>query len=78
MGSPAAVARILHFGIFEVDLKACELRKHGFRLKLPEQPFQVLVVLLENQVNLSPARNCVIASGPGTLLSILTTDSTMR
>ena len=48
MGSPAAVARILHFGVFEVDLKACELRKHGLRLKLPEQPFQVLVVLLEN------------------------------
>jgi TolB-like protein/DNA-binding winged helix-turn-helix (wHTH) protein/Tfp pilus assembly protein PilF len=47
MGSPAAVARILHFGVFEVDLKACELRKHGLRLKLPEQPFQVLVVLLE-------------------------------
>jgi TolB-like protein/DNA-binding winged helix-turn-helix (wHTH) protein/Tfp pilus assembly protein PilF len=47
MGSPAAAARILHFGVFEVDLKACELRKHGLRLKLPEQPFQVLVVLLE-------------------------------
>jgi TolB-like protein/DNA-binding winged helix-turn-helix (wHTH) protein/Tfp pilus assembly protein PilF len=47
MGSPASVTRILHFGIFEVDLKACELRKHGLRLKLPEQPFQVLVVLLE-------------------------------
>src|SRR5437899_8227876 len=47
MGSPAAVARILHFDVFEVDLKACELRKHGLRLKLPEQPFQVLVVLLE-------------------------------
>jgi TolB-like protein/DNA-binding winged helix-turn-helix (wHTH) protein/Tfp pilus assembly protein PilF len=47
MGSPAAVARILHFGVFEVDLKACVLRKHGLRLKLPEQPFRVLVVLLE-------------------------------
>jgi TolB-like protein/DNA-binding winged helix-turn-helix (wHTH) protein/Tfp pilus assembly protein PilF len=47
MGGPAAVARILHFGVFEVDLKACELRKHGLRIKLPEQPFQVLVVLLE-------------------------------
>ena len=35
------------FGVFEVDLKACELRKHGLRIKLPEQPFQVLVVLLE-------------------------------
>ena len=48
MGSSAAAARILRFGVFEVDLKACELRKHGLRLKLPEQPFHVLVVLLEN------------------------------
>src|SRR6202166_4013023 len=47
MVSTAAVSRILHFGVFEVDLKACELRKQGLRLKLPEQPFQVLVVLLE-------------------------------
>jgi TolB-like protein/DNA-binding winged helix-turn-helix (wHTH) protein/Tfp pilus assembly protein PilF len=30
-----------------VDLKASELRKHGMRLKLPEQPFQVLAILLE-------------------------------
>ena len=48
MGTPATVTRILHFGVFEVDLKACELRKHGLRLKLPEQPFQILSVLLEN------------------------------
>src|SRR5579863_7924022 len=47
MASPATVTRILHFGVFEVDLKACELRKHGLRLKLAEQPFQVLSVLLE-------------------------------
>ena len=48
MGTSATVSRILHFGVFEVDLKACEIRKHGVRLKLPEQPFQVLSVLLEN------------------------------
>src|ERR1700693_369538 len=48
MGTPAHVVRVLHFGVFEVDLKACEIRKHGVRLKLPEQPFQVLSVLLEN------------------------------
>jgi len=47
MGSPAALARIVHFGVFEVDLKASELRKQGLRLKLPEQPFQVLAMLLE-------------------------------
>jgi TolB-like protein/DNA-binding winged helix-turn-helix (wHTH) protein/Tfp pilus assembly protein PilF len=48
MGTPAFVARVLHFGVFEVDLKACEIRKHGVRLKLSEQPFQVLAVLLES------------------------------
>jgi TolB-like protein/DNA-binding winged helix-turn-helix (wHTH) protein/Tfp pilus assembly protein PilF len=48
MATPATIVRILHFGVFEVDLRACELRKHGLRLKLPEQPFQVLSVLLEN------------------------------
>src|ERR1700686_1534466 len=47
MGSLSTLARILQFGVFEVDLKTCELRKHGLRLKLAEQPFQVLVVLLE-------------------------------
>jgi len=35
------------FGVFEVDLRAGELRKHGVRLRLQEQPFQVLVMLLE-------------------------------
>jgi cholera toxin transcriptional activator len=35
------------FGDFEADLKAAELRRHGTRLKLQLQPFQVLVALLE-------------------------------
>ena len=39
--------RLLRFGVFEADLKTCELRKNGLRLKLSEQPFQVLAVLLE-------------------------------
>ncbi len=37
----------LRFGVFEIDLRAGELRKQGVRLKLQEQPFQVLVMLLE-------------------------------
>jgi TolB-like protein/DNA-binding winged helix-turn-helix (wHTH) protein/Flp pilus assembly protein TadD len=37
----------LRFGVFEVDLRAGELRKHGVRLRLQEQPFQVLTMLLE-------------------------------
>jgi TolB-like protein/DNA-binding winged helix-turn-helix (wHTH) protein/Flp pilus assembly protein TadD len=37
----------LRFGVFEVDLRAGELRKHGLRVRLQEQPFQVLAMLLE-------------------------------
>jgi TolB-like protein/DNA-binding winged helix-turn-helix (wHTH) protein len=37
----------LRFGVFEVDLRAGELRKHGVKLRLQEQPFQVLAMLLE-------------------------------
>lgn len=38
---------MLRFGVYEADLKACELRKHGVRLRLSEQPFQILAILLE-------------------------------
>ena len=38
---------LLRFGIFELDLRAGELRKNGLRVRLQEQPFQVLVMLLE-------------------------------
>lgn len=36
----------LRFGVFEVDLGACELTKRGLRIRLQEQPFQVLATLL--------------------------------
>jgi DNA-binding winged helix-turn-helix (wHTH) protein/tetratricopeptide (TPR) repeat protein/TolB-like protein len=36
------------FGVFEIDLKSAELRKHGIRIKLQEQPFQILAHLLEH------------------------------
>src|SRR5271170_47580 len=35
------------FGVFELDLRAGELRKHGLRVRLQEQPVRVLVMLLE-------------------------------
>jgi TolB-like protein/DNA-binding winged helix-turn-helix (wHTH) protein/Flp pilus assembly protein TadD len=38
----------LHFGVFELDLHAGELRKHGLRVRLQEQPFQVLATLLKH------------------------------
>jgi TolB-like protein/DNA-binding winged helix-turn-helix (wHTH) protein/Flp pilus assembly protein TadD len=37
------------FGVFELDLRSGELRKRGVRVRLQEQPFQVLAMLLENQ-----------------------------
>jgi TolB-like protein/DNA-binding winged helix-turn-helix (wHTH) protein/Flp pilus assembly protein TadD len=39
--------RPLRFGVFELDLRAGELRKNGLRVRLQEQPFQVLAMLLE-------------------------------
>src|SRR5215470_11038990 len=45
---PSASPRLVRFGVFEVDLATGELRKNGARLRLQEQPFQVLAVLLEN------------------------------
>ncbi len=46
MDSSAVSARI-RFGAFEVDLASGALRRQGVRVKLQEQPFQVLVALLE-------------------------------
>ena len=40
--------QIVRFGIFEVDLKAGDLRRSGLKVKLQEQPLQVLAVLLEH------------------------------
>ncbi len=37
----------IRFGTFELDLQSGELRKGGVKLKLTGQPFQVLVILLE-------------------------------
>ena len=36
----------LRFGVFELDLRAGELRKYGIRVRLQEQPFQVLAMLV--------------------------------
>ncbi len=42
------VARIIRLGVFEVDLDSGQLRRNGFKVKLQEQPFQVLALLLEH------------------------------
>jgi TolB-like protein/DNA-binding winged helix-turn-helix (wHTH) protein len=35
------------FGVFEADLRTGEVRKDGLKLRLQEQPFQVLAMLIE-------------------------------
>jgi DNA-binding winged helix-turn-helix (wHTH) protein len=46
--SPSDISRgTLRFGVFEADLATGELRKNGAKVRLQEQPFQVLVALLE-------------------------------
>jgi DNA-binding winged helix-turn-helix (wHTH) protein len=45
---PNSNSRIIRFGLFEVDTAAGELRKNGSRVRLQEQPFQVLALLLQS------------------------------
>jgi len=47
MEAPARDPRT-RFGPFEVDSRSGEVYKHGIRLKLQDQPFQVLALLLEH------------------------------
>lgn len=47
MKSPAR-ARQIRFGPFEADLNTSELRKSGLKIRLQEQPFQILAFLLEH------------------------------
>lgn len=48
VAKPGHPSNIIRFGTFEVDLGCAELRRQGLRLRLQEQPFQVLAALLEN------------------------------
>ena len=42
------MSHIVRFDCFEVDLAAGQLRKRGIRIRLRDQPFQVLATLLEH------------------------------
>jgi Tol biopolymer transport system component/DNA-binding winged helix-turn-helix (wHTH) protein len=47
MPQPTPSLQLVRFGLFELDFRAGELRKEGRRIRLQEQPFQVLAMLLE-------------------------------
>ena len=47
MQNPSSGPQNVRFGAFELDLRAGELRKEGVKVKLQDQPFQILAILLE-------------------------------
>jgi TolB-like protein/DNA-binding winged helix-turn-helix (wHTH) protein len=46
LASGLSSAREIRFGVFEVDAQSRELRKKGFRIKIQQQPFELLLILL--------------------------------
>jgi Tol biopolymer transport system component/DNA-binding winged helix-turn-helix (wHTH) protein len=51
--------RIFRFGAFELDTGDGELRKHGVRLRLQDQPLKILVTLLEKRGEIVPREDLV-------------------
>jgi DNA-binding winged helix-turn-helix (wHTH) protein len=47
MAGPVGSGSVFRFGVFELDLRAGELRKRGIRIKIQEQPIEILGLLLE-------------------------------
>ena len=45
MAQATTPRRVVHFGAYELDFATGELRKAGLRIKLQDQPFQVLAML---------------------------------
>ena len=45
-GRSPASARVIRFPPFELDVRAAELRKHGIRVRLHDQPYRILLTLL--------------------------------
>src|SRR5437763_10762669 len=48
MGQPADLRRIFCFGSFEVDVVSGERRRQGLKIRLQDQPFRLLVLLLDH------------------------------
>lgn len=49
MPPPVSRLGVVRFGIFEADFRVGELRKAGVRIKIHDQPLQVLAMLLDRQ-----------------------------
>lgn len=58
----------LRFGVFEADVRTGELTKRGKRLRLQEQPFRLLVILLERPGELVTREELRGKIWPGTVV----------
>src|SRR5947209_15774728 len=67
--SSGTPARRIRFGVFEADLRNRELRKHGFRIKLQEKPFQILELLLQRPGELVSREELAEHLWPGVYVS---------
>ena len=47
MEASADTRRVVRFGIFELDSQSGELRRRGLKVRLPEQSFQILRLLID-------------------------------
>jgi eukaryotic-like serine/threonine-protein kinase len=47
VSEPGATRRVVSFGAFQCDLRARELYKNGIKVRLADQPFRLLAMLLE-------------------------------
>lgn len=56
----------IRFGPFELDVRSAELRKGGTRVRLPDQPFQILLMLLERPGDLISREEIRNRLWPGT------------
>jgi len=58
----------VRFGVFELDLRTGELRKQGVKIRLQEQPFQILQTLLERPGELVTREELQKRIWPGTFV----------
>ena len=57
---------ILRFGTFEVDLRAVEVRKQGVKIKVQEQPFQVLAAYCKPELLIPEVKSIsIFGAGDG-------------
>ena len=68
----------IRFGVYEVDLVSEELRKNGLKIRLTDQPFQVMTILLERPGQVVTREELQKKLWPEGRLSISTIASTQR